>query len=207
LSLSEPLQRAAAGLGVPLDATGAAKLLRLLDELERWNRTYNLTAIRERTAMLTHHLLDSLSVHGDLRGTSIADVGTGAGFPGLPLAVVNPQRHFTLIDSSGKKMRFVEHAARELGLDNVSPLQQRVADCKPAQPFDTIVARAFAPLPKLLREVRSLGDAHTRILAMKGKWPAAELDEVDQQWRHDASHTVDIPGLDEARCVIVLSQS
>ena len=207
MSLSEPLQRAAASLGVPLGDTEAAKLLRLLDELERWNRTFNLTAIRERSAMLTHHLLDSLSVQGELRGRCIADVGTGAGFPGLPLAVVNPQRHFTLIDSNGKKIRFVEHAARELGLSNVSALQQRAADCKPTQPFDTIVARAFAPLPKLLREVRSLADAHTRILAMKGKWPpAAELDEVDAQWRHDASHTVDIPGLDAARCVIVLSQ-
>ncbi|MBV8741741.1 MAG: 16S rRNA (guanine(527)-N(7))-methyltransferase RsmG [Sinobacteraceae bacterium] len=206
MSLSESLQRAAASLGVPLGPQEAMQLLRLLDELERWNRTYNLTAIRGRTAMLTHHLLDSLSVHADLRGTCIADVGTGAGFPGLPLAVVNPERRFTLIDSSGKKIRFVEHAVRELGLHNVSALQQRVADYEPAQPFDTIVARAFAPLPKLLREVRSLGGAHTRILAMKGRWPAAELDEVDSQWHHEASHIIDIPGLDEARCVIVLSQ-
>jgi 16S rRNA (guanine527-N7)-methyltransferase len=207
LAVDESLQRAAASLGVPLGAAEVSKLLRLLDELERWNRTYNLTAIRERTAMLTHHLLDSLSVHGELLGTCVADVGTGAGFPGLPLAVVNPQRHFTLIDSSGKKIRFVAHAARALGLTNVSALQQRVADCKPARPFDTIVARAFAPLPKLLREVTSLGDAHTRILAMKGKWPTAELDELDCRWRHDASHTIDIPGLEEARCVIVLSQT
>ena len=138
------LQQGAASLGVPLGAAQVTALLQLLEELQRWNRTYNLTAIRDPAAMVTHHLLDSVSIQADLRGTLIADVGTGAGFPGLPLAIINPQRRFTLIDSNGKKIRFIEHTARALQLTNVDALQLRAEDCRPPQPFDTVVTRALA---------------------------------------------------------------
>ena len=114
------LARGAAELGVALDAAQRERLLKLAAELLRWNKAYNLTAITEREAMLTHHLLDSLSVQPALHGERIADVGTGAGFPGLPLAIVNPARRFTLLDSNNKKVRFVAHAARTLGLANVA---------------------------------------------------------------------------------------
>jgi 16S rRNA (guanine527-N7)-methyltransferase len=109
---------------VPLDEAARARPAALLDELERWNATYNLTAIRDKRLMLTHHLLDSLSVQPALRGTRIADVGTGAGFPGLPLAIVNPQRHFTLLDSNGKKIRFVAHAGA-----HARPEERRCGAC------------------------------------------------------------------------------
>ncbi len=203
LSIVERLVRDAATLGVPLSTPDAERLVRLLDELERWNRTYNLTAIRDREAMLTHHLLDSLSIHPDLRGSTVADVGTGAGFPGLPLAVVNPERRFTLIDSNGKKIRFVRHAARELGLDNVEGVHGRVESVR--RTFDTVVTRAFSALPDLIAEVEHLCGPETRVLAMKGKWPQGEIDALPAGWQHGESHALAVPGLDEARCVVVLS--
>jgi 16S rRNA (guanine527-N7)-methyltransferase len=193
-------------LGVPLTAQAAQSLLRLLDELTRWNRAYNLTAITKREEMVTHHLLDSLSIHRDLHGASIADVGTGAGFPGLPLAFVNPERRFALIDSNGKKVRFVMHAARELGMVNVEGLHARVESLRPARPFDTVVARAFAPLSELLVQVAPLCGSHTRVLAMKGKWPKEELDAIPPGWRVEQSRELLVPGLDEARCAIVLTR-
>ncbi|HKD54690.1 MAG TPA: 16S rRNA (guanine(527)-N(7))-methyltransferase RsmG [Steroidobacteraceae bacterium] len=195
---------AAAQLGVTLSGTDAARLLTLLDELARWNRRFNLTAITERSAMVTHHLLDSLAIHPDLQGVRIADVGTGAGFPGLPLAVVNPQRQFTLIDATAKKIRFVAHAAELLALGNVTALHARVEQMRVETPFDTVVARAFAPLPKLLPAVAPICGPGTQVLAMKGKWPDAELAALPGGWRVDHSRELIIPGLDAARCVISL---
>jgi 16S rRNA (guanine527-N7)-methyltransferase len=191
-------------VGVTLTEPDAARLLHLLDELERWNRTYNLTAIRKRDDMLTHHLLDSLSVNPDLHGSTVADVGTGAGFPGLPLAVVNPERRFTLIDSNGKKIRFVQHAARELGLVNVEGVHGRVEGLKVRDPFDTVVARAFASLPGMIEQVAPLCGPQTRVLAMKGKWPQEEIDALPSGWRQEGSRELSVPGLAESRCVVVL---
>ena len=144
MSASERLVQDAATLGVALTSADAARLLTLTAELARWNRSYNLTAISSPAAMVTHHLLDSLAVNADLAGTRIADAGTGAGFPGLPLAVCNPQRHFTLIDSTAKKVRFVAHAASRLQLTTVSAVHARVESLKLDLPFDTVLARAFA---------------------------------------------------------------
>ncbi len=204
-SAEERLVRDAASLGVSLRDADARRLLALLNKLDRWNRTYNLTAIRDPEAMVTHHLLDSLAIHPDLQGTRVADVGTGAGFPGLPLAVCNPDRHFTLIDSTAKKIRFVSHAAEALGLTNVTALKARVEKMHPAEPFDTVVARAFAPLSKLLAQVRGLCAAHTRVLAMKGRWPAEELEALPSHWRLAGSRELNVPALEEARCVLVLA--
>jgi 16S rRNA (guanine527-N7)-methyltransferase len=200
------LERDARTLGVDLSASDAARLLALLDELTRWNRTYNLTAVKTRAEMVTHHLLDSLAIHPDLRGERIADVGTGAGFPGLPLALVNPTRHFTLIDSGGKKVRFVAHAVRTLGLANVEALQARTEALTPAQPFDTVTARAFAPLPELLANAGRLCAAEGQVLAMKGKWPTQELAALPPPWRLAGGREIAVPGLAEARCVLVLRQ-
>jgi 16S rRNA (guanine527-N7)-methyltransferase len=119
----------AAALGVALTEHDAARLRQLLEELAHWNRRVNLTGIVDLESMISHHVLDSLAVHRYLHGTCIADVGTGAGFPGLPLALVNPERRFSLIDSNGKKIRFVSHAVRTLGLMNVEPLQARAETC------------------------------------------------------------------------------
>jgi 16S rRNA (guanine527-N7)-methyltransferase len=205
MSLLQRLVRDAATLGVTLAEEDAARLCALLDELARWNRTFNLTAIKSHEQMLTHHLLDSLAIHADLVGEKIADVGTGAGFPGLPLALVQPARRFTLIDSNGKKIRFVSHAARLLGLTNVEALQARAEMLSPDPPFDTVMARACAPLPELLDKVAGLAGPATRVLVMKGKRPDKELEALPRAWRVIAIRSLTVPGLSEARCLVTLA--
>lgn len=201
----EELMDGAAALGVALDAAQAQRLLRLLDELVLWNRSYNLTAITERGAMIRAHLLDSLAALPDLHGERIADVGTGAGFPGLPLALSSPHLRFTLIDATAKKIRFVAHAARELGLSNVSAVQARVETLRPDPPFDTVLARACAALPELLQRVAVLCGPASRVVALKGRYPAAELAALPERWRLLGARAVRIAGLDAERHILTLA--
>jgi 16S rRNA (guanine527-N7)-methyltransferase len=211
--LTARLQAGAAALGVPLSPSQLAQFEVLVRELLRWSKAYNLTAITAPAEILTHHLLDSLSAQPDLAGGSVADVGTGAGFPGLPLAIVNPERQFTLIDAVDKKLRFIDHAARELGLGNVRTAHGRVEQLRPAQAFDTVITRAFAPLPRLAAWVAPLCDAHTRVIAMKGRWPppapAERGSEADggalpDVWQIESVRAVAVPGLGEERNIILL---
>ena len=207
MSLLQRLLRDAATLGITLAPEDGARMCALLDELARWNRTFNLTAIKNPEEMLTHHLLDSLAIHADLAGERIADVGTGAGFPGLPLALVQPARRFTLIDSNGKKIRFVSHAARTLGLANVEPLQARAEELAPDAPFDTVLARACAPLPELVNMIAGLTGPATRVLAMKGKRPDQEIDALPRAWRVVGVRSLTVPGLAESRCLVTLARA
>jgi 16S rRNA (guanine527-N7)-methyltransferase len=201
------LVRQAKTLGISLRQADAVRLLGLLDELVRWNAAYNLTAITEPERMITHHLLDSLSVHRDLHGEAIADVGTGAGFPGLPLALLNPQRQFTLIDSNNKKVRFVAHAVRTLGLTNVTAVHARAEAPHKGKPFDTVVARAFAALAELLEKVEPLCGPQTRVLAMKGRRPDDEIAGVPPRWRVLETRRLSVPGLHEERHLVILQQA
>jgi 16S rRNA (guanine527-N7)-methyltransferase len=180
----------AAAMGVVLDEAQAARLLRLLDELAIWNRSYSLTAITAREAMISGHLLDSLAAQPDLSGQLIADVGTGAGFPGLPLAVLEPQRHFTLIDS----------------VANVTALQVRVESLSPITPFDTVIARAYATLADLLGSVQGLCGAATRVVALKGRYPQDELAELPRGWRLDQARALQIPRLGAERHILSFVQ-
>ena len=135
--MSDPtLIAGAAQLGIELTGAQAQQLIRLLDELDDWNQRMNLTAIRERPAQITKHLLDSLSVQPFLHGERVLDVGTGAGFPGLPLAIVNPSKQFMLLDSTAKKLKFIEHASALLELPNVQTVHTRAENFRPAQRFD-----------------------------------------------------------------------
>ena len=156
-------------------------LLALVDALEIANGQFNLTAIRDRDGMLHKHLLDSLSLQPFLRGSRIADVGTGAGFPGLPLAITNPDRHFALIEATGKKARFVESTARDLGLTNVEVVQARAEGYRPAAPFDTVIARALS----------SLAD----FVAYAGHLCAPDV------------HCLRVPGLDAERHLVEISRA
>jgi len=209
--LSAVLQKAADELGIVLSVEQAQKLLRLLDELDDWNQRVNLTAIRERPQQITKHLLDSLSVNGFLRGARIADVGTGAGFPGLPLALVNPDKQFTLIDSVAKKLRFVAHAIEVLGLKNVSTMHVRAEaiDLKKlnAPRFDCVVARAVGQLGMLVESTGHLLAGGGRLLAMKGKRPDEELKALPSGWKVAQIQRLIVPGLEEERHLVEIWRS
>jgi 16S rRNA (guanine527-N7)-methyltransferase len=167
----------------------------LLDELERWNRKVNLTAIRDRDEMVTAHVEDSLSVRPVLHGVRILDVGTGAGFPGLPLAIAEPDRDFTLLDSNNKKIQFVQHAAGLLGLDNVTAIKARVEDFAPGYRFDTVIARAVASLAELLDMAGHHVGEDGVFVALKGRYPEEELEEVPSEWGCEVLE-LDVPGLE-----------
>lgn len=203
-STAEDLRASALQLGVTIDDEAAQLMLRLLDELEQWNRAYSLTAITTREAMVTAHLLDSLAASGGLVGERIADLGTGAGFPGLPLAIAHPGKQFTLIDGTAKKVRFVAHAARALSLKNVEAVHARAEDMRPERPFDTIVVRAVASLPELAALARPLSGPGTRLLAYKGQRPDAELAALPADWELLGVRTLQVPGLEAERCLITL---
>ncbi len=198
------LDRGVATLGLALDAAKLEKLLALLDLVGEWNRKFNLTAITEPLAMVDKHLLDSLTVQPFIKGPFVADVGTGAGFPGLPLAIVNPALRFTLIDSTGKKIKFVEHAAGALGLTNVTAVCTRSENFRPQQRSTTVLARALGPVNTFVTQAGHLCAKAGRLLAMKGKDPAAELTQLPFGWRLKGVERLNVPGLPDERHLVIL---
>ena len=197
----------ARALGIELSADEARRLIAHLDLLDEWNARMNLTAIRERGSQITKHVLDSLSVRNHLRGSRIADVGSGAGFPGIPLAIVEPRRHFTLIESTGKKCRFLEHVRDALGLGNVEVLQSRAESHDPGVRYDTVIARAVGSVAGLVRVAGPLVAGGGRLLAMKGRYPADELAKKLNGWKVARVHRLAVPGLDEERHLVELCRS
>ncbi|MCC7462665.1 MAG: 16S rRNA (guanine(527)-N(7))-methyltransferase RsmG [Gammaproteobacteria bacterium] len=198
------LHAGACAFGLALSDTQLDALLRLLEELSAWNRAYNLTAVTAPESMLTHHLLDSLAASPDLAGPQVVDVGTGAGFPGLPLAIVHPDRHFTLLDAVAKKIRFVTHCVRALGLGNVTARHGRAEQLGGAARFDTVITRACAPLPGLLAIVAPLCGQSTRLVALQGHYPAEELAALPRGWRLESCRAVVVPGLAAERHILRL---
>jgi 16S rRNA (guanine527-N7)-methyltransferase len=200
--LSDRLASGLHALGLTLSPAIQTQLLDYVALLVKWNGAYNLTAVRDPAEMVTRHLLDSLAINAFLHGTRMLDVGSGAGLPGIPLALANPERHFVLLDSNGKKTRFMIQAAATLGLRNVEVVQSRAENYRPAHPFATVVSRAFASLGDFLQLTSHLGSADGRWLAMKGEVPTQEMDELPAGFRVEAVHPLDVPGLQAARCVV-----
>ena len=197
----------AAQMGVSLDPAQAETLLKLVDELAAANAQFNLTAIRDRPVMLTKHVLDSLSVHPYLRGRRLADVGTGPGFPGLPLAVVNPEKRFFLIEATGKKARFVAQTAERIGCANVEVVHGRAESYRPFELFDTVMARALSSLADFVAYAGHLCAPDGRLLAMKGRRPEDEVPALPRSFRVLGIHRLRLPGLDDARHLVELSRA
>ncbi len=189
-------------LALPADAEKIEALLHFLELIEKWNRVYNLTAVRDRQAMVPLHLLDSLAILPHLQGPEIIDIGTGAGLPGIPLAIFAPDMTFQLLDSNAKKTRFVQQAILELNLQNAVVCHERVENFCPEKKFQTIITRAFASLQATLDQTRHLLAGQGILLAMKGRFPEQELAGIPGQI--DVI-PLEVPGVDAERCLIRLS--
>ncbi|MCK0769262.1 16S rRNA (guanine(527)-N(7))-methyltransferase RsmG [Chromohalobacter canadensis] len=190
-----------AALGVEVDATARERLLALLALLHKWNRAYNLTAVRDPEQMVTRHLLDSASIAAAVRGPTLLDVGAGAGLPGLVLAILDPRLAVTMLDGNGKKVRFQRQAVLELGLDNVTPVQARIETFE-HDGFDQIVSRAFADLATFLTLTGPLLAEGGEWLAMKGRDVETELAALPSEVTLVENRRLTVPG-DEAQRVLV----
>lgn len=180
------------------------KLIEYVLLLHKWNQVYNLTSIRDPLQMLSKHIMDSLAISPYLKGPRILDVGTGAGLPGLPLALVHPQYHFTLLDSNGKKIRFLTHVTQTLMINNVDIIPLRVEKYFPENCFNSIVSRAFSELNEFLRKTKHLSCENGIFLAMKGQYPCEEIKILDIDFKLINIESLQIAGLDEKRHVLIL---
>ncbi len=209
MSNREPLrQRLRAGLTtlkLDLDDSTIEKLLDYVDLLLRWNTAYNLSGVRDAGEMVTRHLLDSLAVLPYVSGNSLADLGTGAGVPGIPLALAKPELEVHLVDSNGKKARFLREAVRQLHLSRTHVEECRVEAVKGE--FDCITARAFATLADMLAWGGHLLAPSGRWLALKGRFPQDELDGLPHGFAVESVHRLDVPGLDAERHLVIIRRS
>lgn len=201
-AVEDRLREGLTALGIPADETLVAAFADYLRLLARWNQAFNLTSIRDPLEMVPLHILDSLTVRPLLAGSRILDVGCGAGLPGIPLALTEPSREFTLLDATEKKIRFVRQAIGVLKLRNARADHSRIEDYKAVPPFDTILCRAFAALPDFINGAAHLLAPGGQFLAMKGRLPEAELGQLPVGWQAVAVTPVAVPGLDAERHVI-----
>ena len=205
--LAASLEAGMQSMAIDYSAEQRDQLLAYLQLLITWNRAYNLTAIRDPAEMVKLHLLDSLTVLPHIQGQRLIDVGTGAGLPGIPLAIMCPDRHFTLLDSNGKRTRFLFQARCELGLANVSEIQSRVEEHRPDRGYDAVLSRAFTSVADMVNKCAHLLTTDGLFLAMKGKFPQSELSEVGKAYKVDVSHTLQVPGVEGERHLIVISRN
>jgi len=191
-------------LGLEATETQVDLLLDFVSLIEKWNKAYNLTAIRNRDEMVRLHILDSLAILPFVTGQKIIDVGTGAGLPGIPLAILMPSVQFTLLDSNSKKTRFVQQAILELQLNNVEVVHGRVESLGHEGEYDAVLSRAFASLEEIMNLTEHLTQPEGVLIAMKGQKPESELKKIDRDY---SVNSIMVPGVDAERCVVRINKT
>jgi len=210
--LTEKLQQLIAVSDVNVSDEHQAQLIKLVGLLNKWNKAYNLTSVREPKEMLVKHIMDSIAVSPLLEGQCFIDVGTGPGLPGLPLAIINPDKQFFLLDSLGKRIRFIKQVVHDLGLTNVTPIQSRVEEFQPDNSlwpqagFDGVLSRAFASLDDMLDWCHHLPHAQGKFYALKGVVPQAELTRLRAGLELQQVHQLVIPELEGERHLVIVKQ-
>ena len=204
---AQQLAQGLAAMGLEVPAAAQEKLLAYAALLEKWNKTYSLTALRGADKAVSHHLLDSLAVLPHVPAGTLLDVGSGGGMPGIPLAILFPDSQVTCLDSNGKKTRFLTQVKLELKLDNLQVIHSRVEEFQPEQPFNGIVSRAFSSMENFSNWTRHLGNSETRWLAMKGVHPADELVALPSDFRLDGEHALTVPGCQGQRHLLILRRT
>ena len=191
-------------LNIPADENKIALLLDFIKLIEKWNKAYNLTAVRNKEDMIRLHLLDSIAVLPFVQGSKVADIGTGAGLPGIPLAILLPDINFSLVDSNSKKTRFVQQAILELKLKNVNVIHSRVENFQSEALFTTVIMRAFSSLENIIQLTQHLLADKGILLAMKGQKPEQELDKISQPY---TILPIKVPGIEAERCLIRIQRA
>mgnify|MGYP001397334838 FL=1 len=207
MQLGTTLAQGIESLGLKIDAPVQQDLLHYLELLRKWNKGYNLTAIRDAEQMLSHHLLDSLSIVPFVRGPRVLDMGCGAGLPGIPLALARPDLQVVMMDANAKKTRFVQQAITELNLDNAEAVHARAEDYTAPGGFDTVTSRAFSSLEDFLGLAAPYLRKGGQLLAMKGRYPTQELELSFNQFRLIAVHQLEVPFLDSERHLVEMERT
>ena len=206
--MQQKLDSLLAAAGITLPDLQKQQLLGYVNLLHKWNKTYNLTSVRDPMQMLVRHIMDSIVVNPHLQGSRFIDVGTGPGLPGIPLAIVRPDSHFTLLDSLGKRVRFLRQVQHELGLKNVEPVQSRVEEFVPEPPFDGVISRAFASLQDMLSWCHHLPAKESgRFYALKGVRPDDELAVLPEGISLTEVIKLQVPELEGERHLVILKAS
>ena len=202
MDLLQKLQKMLALTELEVTEFQQKQLVQLVELLNKWNKAYNLTSVRDPSQMLVKHIMDSIVVSPYLQGNRLIDVGTGPGLPGLPLAILNPDKQFVLLDSLGKRLSFIRQAVLALGLKNVEFIQSRVEEYQPEEKFDVVLSRAFASLQDMLFWCKHLPKETGHFLALKGQFPKQEIAQLDKQFEFIESISLHVPNLEGERCLV-----
>lgn len=202
--MQQRLQQLLEQVDIELTPHQLAQQVALVEQLHKWNKAYNLTSVRDPQQMLSRHIIDSLVVLPFLHGSRFIDVGTGPGLPGLPLAIARPDWHFVLLDSLGKRIRFIRQVCHLLNITNVTAVQSRVEDYHDQQQFDGVISRAFASLNDMLSWCQHLPNADGCFYALKGQYPSDELAALDSAYEVNAVTKLQVPEVEGERHLVTI---